>query len=205
MRGSRNEPRIIGSTSEQTTIQDEGPNISRKPMQGAAVSSQSDIVTQPTIRDDLSERSTGTPLAQNQRVYQDVLVECNTLVKQYRKGEISKATVYVEIQSKLVKALGDDRDRTDAAFGSFIATIESHDSELDMAAKQAGKTGTRERSSSPAVSDTDGQRSDDEPISKKAKFSESEYAWITEKKEGHISLSQNLTKTLKLLDIYVYR
>ena len=202
MRRSRNEPRIIGSTSEQTTIQDEGPNISETPVQGAAVSSQSDIVTQPTIGDDLSERSTGTPLAQNQRVHQDVLVECNTLVKRYRKGEISKATVYVEIQSKLVKALGDDRDRTDAAFGSFIATIKSHDSDLDMAAKRAGKTSTRECSSSPAVSDADEQRSDDEPISKKAKFNESEYAWITEKKEGHISLSQNLTKTLKLLDIY---
>ena len=143
----------------------------------------------------------GLPLQQT-RGSINILVECNTLVEQYRKGEISKATVYVDIQSKLVKALGNDRDKTDAAFGSFIATIESHDSELEMAARRAGKTDARQRSSSPPVSDADERQSDAEPISKKPKLNESEYAWMAEKKQGRISLSQNLTKTLKLLDIY---
>ena len=67
---------------------------------------------------------------------EEVLVECNALVEGYRKGEVSKATVYVEIQSKLTKALGDDRARSDAAFGSFIATIESHDAEIGAAARK---------------------------------------------------------------------
>ena len=38
-------------------------------------------------------------------VYQNVLVSCNTLVKGYRKGEISKASVYSEIQTRLAEAL----------------------------------------------------------------------------------------------------
>jgi hypothetical protein len=184
------------------TIEDEGPRIPSTSERRAAPSTQSDIATQPTIPDDLSEKSAGTPLQTNQRVYQDVLVECNALVEKYRKGEMSKATVYVDIQSKLVKVLGHDRDRTDAAFGSFIATIESHDSELEMAARRAATTGARQRSSSPLVSNADEQPSDEEPISKKPKLNESEYAWMAEKKERRIILSENLTKTLKLLDIY---
>jgi putative sterol carrier protein len=183
-------------------MQDEGPGAPGTSAQGAVPGSQSDDATQPTIPDNLSEGSAGAPPPPNQGVYQDVLVQCNALVERYRKGEVSKATVYVDIQSKLIKAFGNDRDRSDAAFGSFIATIESHDSEVEMAARRAAAAGTRQRSSSPPVSDADEQQSDGEPVSKKPKLDESEYAWMAERKGRPISLSKNLTKTLKLLDVY---
>ena len=112
------------------------------------------------------------------------------------KGEKSKVSVYVDIQSKIFQALGKDRERSDAAFESFIATIESHDSELEMAARRAATARVRERSASPPVSDADGQHSDDEPVSKKPKPDKSAYAWVAGRK------GENLSKTLKLLDIY---
>ena len=114
---------------------------------------------------------------------------------------MSKATVYVEIQLKRVGALGDNRSRTDAAFESFIATVESHDSEVEMAARRAAVQ-TRQRSTSPLGTDTNGQQSDDEPASKKPKIDESAYAWIAGRKDKHVSLSEGLTKTLKLIDSY---
>ena len=89
--------------------------------------------TQPS---DLDGQSGFTPRSSSESdpgVYHDILVECNSLVKAYRKGDISKARVYVEIQGKLARALSDNRERSDAAFGSFIATIESHDSEVEAA------------------------------------------------------------------------
>ena len=83
-----------------------------------------------------SNLSAGTTSELNTGIYQDVLVECNAIVEGYRKGEIPKASAYVEIQSRLVGALGDDRARTNAAFGSFIATIESHDAEVGAAVEK---------------------------------------------------------------------
>ena len=150
----------------------------------------------------MSDESAGTAPPPNQGVYQDVLVQCNALVEEYRKGQVSKASVYVDIQSKLSKVLGNDRARTDAAFGLFIATIESHDSEVEMAARRAAAAGPRQRSTSPPVSDADEQQSDGEPTPKKPKFDESAYAWMAETKGKYVSLSENLTKTLKLLDVY---
>ena len=88
------------------------------------------------------------------------------------------------------------------AFESFIAAIENHDSQLEMAARRATGAGTRQRSASPAVSDTDEQRIGDEPATKKLRVDESEYAWVAEGKEKAVPLSENLSKTLKLLDIY---
>ena len=90
--------------------------------------------TQPVEADEQPTDFTGTPTESNSGNYQDILVGCNSLVEQYRKGEIAKATVYVEIQSKLAEALGNDRTRSDAAFGLFIVTIESHDTEVGAAA-----------------------------------------------------------------------
>ena len=105
----------------------------------------------------------------NGSIYQDILVDCNTLVEKYRKGEISKASAYIDIQSKLSGALGDDRTRSDAAFGSFIATIESHDTEVGAASRRGLRGEPRmanqlQRSPSPFVSDADDQRSDGEPV-----------------------------------------
>jgi hypothetical protein len=153
--GSASGQPATGSTSGQPAITDERPGNSGTgdpaPRAGAR-NAQSDVAgtsfTQPTIQDDSSEGSQAAGVAPppNQGVYQDVLVQCNALVEEYRKGEVSKASVYVDIQSKLAKALGYDRTRCDAAFGSFIATIESHDSEIEMAARRAAATGPRQRS-----------------------------------------------------------
>jgi hypothetical protein len=143
----------------------------------------------------------------NSGAYQDVLIDCNALIERYRKGEVSKASVYVDIQSKLTRALGDDRARSDAAFGSFIATIESHDAEVEAASRRglAGEpraTNTRQRSTSPAISDSDGHQSDGEPSSKKLKVDESVYAWVANRKEKRTVLRENLAKTLKLIEVY---
>jgi hypothetical protein len=133
-----------------------------------------------------------------------VLVDCDSLVKKYRKGEISKAAVYVDIQSKLTKALGDDRARSDAAFGSFIATIESHDSEVGGARNREGLAALNpfQRSPSPPGSDSDGQGSDGEPASKKVKVDESTYAWVASRKDKRTMLRDSLSKTLRLIEAY---
>jgi len=138
----------------------------------------------------------------NSRIYQEVLVDCNSLVDKYRKGEVSKATVYVEIQSKLTTALGDDRSRSDADFGSFIATIESHDAEAGAAARRGGVFRPIQRSPSPPISISDEQQSDEEPVTKKIKVDESTFAWVANRKRKHTLLRDSLIKTLKLIEIY---
>lgn len=155
--------------------------------------------TQPSDRD---EQSTGSTSEQHSGVYRDVLVSCNSLVEAYRKGEVSKAEVYGEIQAKLVEALGDDRARTNAAFGSFIATIENHDAELGAAASKGRAIAPAQRSPSPAPSDPDERQSDDEPVTKKLKVDESAYAWIAGKKEKRTQLRETLAKTLELIEAY---
>src|SRR5271168_4841419 len=62
--------------------------------------------TQPTDADERPSNSARTSAESNSEFYQDVLVRCNSLVERYRKGEIPKVSVYVEIQSKLSEALG---------------------------------------------------------------------------------------------------
>ena len=111
-------------------------------------------------------------------------------------------SAYVEIQSRLVGALGDDRARTDAAFGSFIVTIESHDAEVGAAVKKGNAIVLAQRSPSPLVSDSDGHQSDEEPVAKKAKVDESAYAWVSERKGKRTVLRDTLTKTLKLIEVY---
>ena len=106
--------------------------------QGAVHSSQSGTsFTQPTIPDDLSDGSARSAPPPNQGIYQDVLVQCNDLIEARGRNPKRQCTLYTDIQSKLAKALGNDRERSDAAFEPFIATIESHDSELEMAARRA--------------------------------------------------------------------
>jgi hypothetical protein len=161
-------------------------------------------ITQPTGPDDQSRDSAGTPSESGSGSYQNVLVDCNSLVEGYRKGEISKAAVYVDIQSKLTKALGDDRARSDAAFGSYIATIESHDSEIRGASKRGlvRTLDSSQRTPSPPVSDADEHGSDDEPVSKKVKVDESVYAWVASRKDKHTILRDSLSKTLRLIEAY---
>ena len=185
-----------GSSSEPSSARDNATQPTTS--QSAAQSSS----TQPTDQDTQSNLSAGSTSESNTGVYQDVLVECNTIVEGYRKGEIPKASAYVEIQSRLVGALGDDRARTDAAFGSFIATIESHDTEIGAAIRKGNAVVPTQRSPSPLVSDSDGHQSDEEPVTKKVKVDESEYAWISSRKDKRTVLRDTLTKTLKLIQIY---
>ena len=161
--------------------------------------------TQPSDPDQQSGISAGSSTESNSRVYQDVLVECNSLIEGYRKGEISKASVYVEIHSKLAKALGDDRARSDAAFGSFIATVESHDSKVGAAANRGRVVNPLQRSTSPAVSNTDERQFDndnEEPVAKRIKVDESAYAWVSSGQNKCTVLRESLAKTLELIETY---
>ena len=193
-------PRASGSGSAAVEPIVESSSAKDK---GAAVPSAAaqSTTTQPTDQDE-SSNSARTPSESVTGAYHDILVECNAIVEAYRKGEISKAAAYVEIQFKLVQALGDDRARTDAAFGSFIATIESHDSEVGAAVKKGRAIVPMQRSPSPLVSDSDGNRSDEEPVSKKAKVDESAFAWVSSRKNKRTVLRDTLAKTLQLIEVY---
>ena len=147
--------------------------------------------TQPSNLDEQARNrsATGTSTESHTGFHKDVLIRCNNIVEQYRKGEISKPSAYVDIQSKLTEALGDDRARTEAAFGSFITTIESHDSEIHAAARRGKAFNPEQRSPGPVVQDSDGQQSDGEPVPKRLKADESAYAWNRERQgkrtKGH--------------------
>jgi hypothetical protein len=160
--------------------------------------------TQPTGTNVQSCFSAGTPSDSISGEYQDVLVSCNTIVEGYRKGDIPKASAYVDIQSRLAAALGEDRSRSDAAFGSFIATIKSHDSEVGAATNRGriAAHNTLQRSPSPSVSVSDGHRSDSEQAPKRVKVDESVYAWVAGRKDKRTVLRDNLAKTLKLIEAY---
>ena len=108
MRGGKEHAR-----STQPIVQDEG-SIPRASGSGDTQSSgplstrhnpqPSD--TQPTETDEWPSNSARSSAESNSEFYQDVLIRCNSLIERYRKGEIPKVSVYVEIQSKLSEALG---------------------------------------------------------------------------------------------------
>ena len=112
--------------------------------------------------------------------------------------QISKAAVYVEIQSKHAKVSSDDRARTDAAFRSFIMTIKSHDLEIEAATNKGRAVNPLQHSPSSVI---DGQ-SDGEPDTKRIKVDESAYAWIANRQHKHTVLQDTLAKTLKLTEMY---
>jgi hypothetical protein len=142
----------------QPVAANQGPRASEATTSSRANPTPADVSegssTQLTAPDVQSLPFTGIPSESNSGGFQDVLVDCNTLIESYRKGEVTKASVYVDIQSKLTQALGDDRTRTDAAFGSFISTIESHDAEVAAASKRGGVAAhnAMEQSPSPPAS-----------------------------------------------------
>jgi hypothetical protein len=177
-----------------------GSSNSRDNASQPFISGNSD--TQPTVPDGQSTFSPGTTSETSSGINHNVLIDCNALVEGYRKGEVSKAAAYFEIQSKLTKVFGDDRARTDAAFGSFIATIESHDSENAAAARRGRVFEPEKRSPSPSLSVSDGRRSDEQPVSKRIKIDESAYAWVKNRQDKRSVLRDTLAKTLKLIEIY---
>jgi hypothetical protein len=62
--------------------------------------------------------------------YQTVLKACDNFVSDYRRGRISKAGAYGAIQSEIARVLTNEDGKAEAAFGSFIASIESYDTEV---------------------------------------------------------------------------
>ena len=201
----------------QPVVSDEEPRASGS---GAIASTSGTLPTEPNVREGTNAQPSSTQPSEPDRqsagftgrstsepdsgIFQDVLVGCNSVIEAYRRGEISKAAAYVEIQSKLVGALGDDRGRSDAAFGSFIATIESHDSEVAAAASKGRGINPLQRSSSPpiSVSDASDIQSDGEPCSKRIKVDESAYAWVANRQSKRTNLRDSLRKTLKLIETY---
>ena len=95
---SDEEPRVstIGTTSATELS---APSTSRTHVAHQDVAGSTS--TQPSGAYDQSGFTTGSSPELISGIYQDVLVDCNSLVERYRKGEISKAAVYVDIQSKL--------------------------------------------------------------------------------------------------------
>jgi hypothetical protein len=158
--------------------------------------------TQPIDADERPPDFARSSTESNSEFYQDVLIRCNALVEQYRKGEIPKALVYVEIQSKLSEVLGNDRARSDAAFGLFIATIKSHDLEVGAAAGKGRVFNPIQRSTSPPLSVSNGDRSDEEPITKRVRVNKSAYAWVSSRQDKHTALRDTLSKTLRLIEVY---
>ena len=184
----------VASTSGPSTIPP-GTDI-----RGETVTQPS--TTQPSDLDGQSGFTGRSGSESDSEIYRDVLIDCNALVEVYRKGEISKASVYVEIQSKPARALGDDRERNDAAFGSFIMIIESHDSEIEAATKKGREIDQLQHSPSPPILISDSLQSDREPNAKWIKIDESAYAWIANRESKHTILWDTLTKTLKLIETY---
>ena len=99
-RGSGSETNITPTDVSESNAQPSGSNVQSGPSQASGVTPES-----------------------NRGLYQDILIDCNSIVEKYRKGETSKASAYIDIQSKLSGVLRDDRARSDAAFGSFISHL----------------------------------------------------------------------------------
>ena len=198
MRSGKNVQRARGNNSTDPHVSDEpraSGSSSTRPSTG-------NVEPEPVITDVEAELSPRTSPRSESAVYQDVLIECNTLIENYRKGKATKPAVYSGIQTKLVNALGDDIERIDAAFGSFIATVESHDSETAMALQRgAGEERERDATQS-ALEDVDNLSSNEERVFKKPKVDESAFAWSGTESSETTTLSHNLLKTLKFLGIY---
>jgi len=206
MRAGKNVQRVTRSSANDSSnpAVPDGHGASEsatQPSTSAAQPSTSNIEPEPETTNAVPGPSVrASPIPQS-AVYQDVLVECNALVEEYRKGKMSKPTVYSKIRAKLASSLEEDTERIDAAFGSFIATVESHDSETAMAARRGTRAGERRGAQSPFTNVSE-PPSDEEPITKKSKVDESAFAWAASETETGIKLSNNLVQTLKLLGVY---
>jgi hypothetical protein len=128
--------RTTGIVATDPIVQDESQASGSSTTQ-PGVSSQPPVMN---VEQEQPRRESPTPQSE---VFQNVLIGCNSLIEEYRKRKISKPTVYSNIWAKLTEALGDDQAKIDTAFRSFITTVESHDSETEMAARR-GAVANRE-------------------------------------------------------------
>src|ERR1700678_4224501 len=105
--------RATGNISSDSVVLDRQEDVgsSTQPTTSTAQPSTSNVEPRPEaaiVEPEQTPRS--SPIPQS-TVYQNVLVE------EYRKGKMSKPTVYSKIRAKLASSLED---------GCFIATVESH-------------------------------------------------------------------------------
>jgi hypothetical protein len=131
--------------------------------------------------------------------YQSILEDCNKAVVGYRKGDIAKAKAYTTIHKRLSDSLGEDTDRIEESFESFIATIESHDTEVQAAARRGGGASNRRRDDTPEADAVD-NGSDDEAAPKRLKVDESVFPWNANPADGAQVLSGSLKSTLKSIE-----
>jgi hypothetical protein len=158
MRSGKNVQRTRGNTSTN-------PHVSDKPRASglsATRPSTENVEPEPVITDVGAELSPRASPRSESAVYQDVLIKCNTLIENYRKGKATKPAVYSGIQTKLVSALGDDNKRIDVAFRSFISTVESHDSETAMALWRGAGEGREHDATQSPFEDVDNLSSNEE-------------------------------------------
>jgi hypothetical protein len=74
-------------------------------------------------------------------------------MNQYRRGDITKAASYMDIQAKCFEADGVSVENAEPSFTSFIKTIESHDTELSLAAGRGKDSGRKQRATSLGLDD----------------------------------------------------
>jgi hypothetical protein len=112
-----------------------------------------------------------------------VLTACDSIVNQYRKGEISKAFAYASIQKRVYEADGVSPSHAEEGFQSFIEAIENHDTEV-YDAQERGKSSRGKRRAATPESDPGYEFDDEEDRVKKPKVDEGEFPWT---KAGTIS------------------
>src|ERR1700678_3254711 len=194
--------RATGNISSASVVRDRQKDMGLSPHPTTSTShpSSSNIEPKPEaaiVEPEQTPRS--SPIPQS-TVYQNVLVDCNALVEEYRKGKMSKPTVYSKIRAKLASSLEEDMDRIDSAFGSFIATAESHDSETAMAARRGARGAVRHRAQSP-FSNVSEPSSDEEPVAKKSKVDESPFAWTGPERQTN-SFPASTARTHRIWRVY---
>src|SRR5271155_613998 len=113
MRAGKNVQRVTRSSANDSSnpAVPDGHGASEsatQPSTSAAQPSTSNIEPEPKTTNAIPGPSVrASPIPQS-AVYQDVLVECNALVEEYRKGKMSKPTVYSKIRAKLASFLEED-------------------------------------------------------------------------------------------------
>jgi len=95
MRGGKEHARQTQSVipDEATRAPESAPTASTSGPSTATTSTSNTQLTGPDVQ---SRSPAETPPETNSGSYQDVLVECNSLVERYRKGEVSKAQTMVQ-------------------------------------------------------------------------------------------------------------
>jgi hypothetical protein len=143
---------------------------------------------------------------------QETLRYCHGIADAYKKGSLTKARAYAEIQnkiqSKVVEIFEGDQTRADTAFEAFIALIENLDNELNAATRRGERVvDNREPATERAGERTEPAREDDrdegqDNSRKRAKPDESAYPWIIADTIRTPFISANLKRTLDLLELY---